>query len=271
MKSRTFKLIIAIVMVLAICLTVISPTRTFGKQNTSMDRALQAQILSTTVQIRLFAPDATAKPVGNVYPYIMSRGLGTLVRDGKDYRILTHNHWSTLKQVDFVKFYDANFGLLLEMSGTAFKNLILQQDAGALVLQAPPELVEKLNASSAAFREPSLDDGLKLSAGDQVLVVHQKPGQEDKVEVIPAVIDRRVTFQGLPAFQLHASDGSALIPGDSGGGLWFNGNLVGDLWAREEVNQNDWSQWSWQDFKPGAKVLESAFAAQITTKWPSPQ
>jgi hypothetical protein len=55
-----------------------------------------------------------------------------------------------------------------------------------------------------------------------------------------------------------------LIPGDSGGGLWFNGYLVGDLWAREEASENDWSQWSWQDFKPGVKVLESAYAAQLT-------
>lgn len=271
MKSRTFKLIAAIMMGLAIYLAVNSPTRTFGQQNITVDQATQAQILNATVQIRLFAPDPSAQPVGNVYPYIMSRGLGSLVRAGKDYRILTHNHWSTLGQVDFVKFYDANFVLLLEMSGADFKSLILQQDAGVLVLQAPPELVEKLGASPDAFRETSLNDGLKLNAGDQVLVVHQKPGQEDKVAVIPAVIDQQVTFRGLPAFQLHASDGSALIPGDSGGGLWFNGNLVGDLWAREEISQNDWSQWSWQDFKPGVKVLESAFAAQITAKWPSLQ
>ena len=75
-----------------------------------------------------------------------------------------------------------------------------------------------------------------------------------------------MTFRGLPAFQLHAADYSALIPGDSGGGLWFNGYLVGDLWAREEVSQNDWSQWNWQDFKPGARVLESAYAAQLMTE-----
>ncbi|MEJ2596694.1 MAG: hypothetical protein P8Z00_00095 [Anaerolineales bacterium] len=271
MKSRTFKLIAAIMMGLTIYLAVNSPTRTFGQQNISVDRATQTQILNATVQIRLFAPDTSAQPVGNVYPYVMSQGLGSLVREGENYRIITHNHWSLLDQVDFVKFYDANFVLLLEMSGTAFKDLILQQDAGTLVLQVPPEIIEKMSAVPGAFGEASLDDGLKLGAGDQVLVVHQKPGQEDKVEVIPAVIDRRMTFQGLPAFQLHASDGSALIPGDSGGGLWFNGYLVGDLWAREEANLNDWSQWNWQDFRPGVKVLENAYAAQFTMKWSSMQ
>ena len=97
-----------------------------------------------------------------------------------------------------------------------------------------------------------------------MLGVHQKPGQEDKVALMLAVIEQRVTFRGLPAFRLHASGGSALIPGDSGGSLWFNGYLVEDLWAREEVSQDDWNQWSWQDFKPGVKVLESAYAAQIT-------
>ena len=97
-----------------------------------------------------------------------------------------------------------------------------------------------------------------------MLGVHQKPGQEYKVALMLAVIEQRVTFRGLPACRLHTSGGPGLIPGDSGGGLWFNGYLVRDLWAREEVSQNDWSQWSWQDFKPGVKVLESAYAAQIT-------
>jgi hypothetical protein len=266
MKGRTFKWIAAMAAGLAIYLAFNSPTRALSKQNISVDQAIQAQILSATIQIRLFAPIASAQPVGNVYPYTMSQGLGTLVRSGDTYHIITHNHWSLLDQVDFVKFYDANFVLLLEMSGAAFKDLILQQDAGVMILQAPPELIEKPGPPTGAFQEASSAEGLKLEAGDQVLVVHQKPGQEDEVAVMPAVIEQRVEFRGLPAFRLHAADGSALIPGDSGGGLWFNGYLVGDLWAREEVSQNDWSRWNWQDFKPGATVVESAYAAQLTMK-----
>ena len=263
MNGRTFKWIVVIAVSLAIYVAFNSPTRALSQQNIFVDRATQAQILSATVQIRFFAPDASAQPVGNVYPYVMSQGLGSLVRVGNEYRLVTHNHWSTLAQLDFVKFYDSNFVLLLEMSGAAFKNLIIQQDAGALILQAPPELVEKMIGAGGSFPEASPAEGLKLGAGDQVLVVHQKPGQEDKVVVEPAVIERRLTFQGLPAFQLHAADGSALIPGDSGGGLWSNGYLVGDLWAREEISQDDWGQWNWQDFKPGTRVLESAYAAQF--------
>ena len=266
MNGRTFKWIIVIAVGLAIYVAFNSPTRALSQQNISVDRATQAQVLSATVQIRMYAPDPSGKPVGNVYPYITSRGLGTLVRSGNEYRLVTHNHWSTLAHLDFVKFYDTNFVMLLQMSGAAFKNLILQQDAGALVLQAPPELVEKMIASASSFPEVSLAEGLKLGTGDQVLVVHQKPGQEDEVVVEPAIIEQRLTFRGLPAFQLHAADGSALIPGDSGGGLWFNGYLVGDLWAREEISQNDWSQWNWQDFKPGTRVLESAYAARLTTE-----
>jgi hypothetical protein len=266
MNGRTFKWIIVIAAGLAIYVAFNSPTRALSQQNISVDRATQAQILNATVQIRLFAPDPSAQPVGNVYPYIMSRGLGTFVRSGSEYRIVTHNHWSTLAHLDFVKFYDSNFVLLLQMSGAAFKSLIIQQDAGALVLQAPPELVEKMTGAGGSFPEASPAEGLKMGAGDQVLVVHQKPGQEDEVVVEPAIIEQRLTFQGLPAFQLHAADGSALIPGDSGGGLWFNGYLVGDLWAREEVSQNDWSQWSWQDLKPSIRVLESAYAAELMTE-----
>jgi hypothetical protein len=264
MKGRAFKLIVAIIIGLVILSVFSAPTKALSKPNFSVDRAMQARILSATVQIRLFTPIASAKPVGNRYPYLMSQGLGSLVRAGNGYRIITHNHWSTLEQVEFVKIYDANFMLLLEMNGAAFRDLILQQDAGALVLQAPSELVKKLRTPPGSFLEASSNDELKLSAGDQVLMVHQKPGQEDKVAVMPAVIEQRVTFRGQPAFQLRALDGSPLIPGDSGGGLWYNGYLVGDLWAREEVSQNDWSQWNWQDFKPGVKVLESAFAARFT-------
>jgi hypothetical protein len=266
MNGRTFKWIAALAIGLAIYAALNSPTSALSQQNISVDRTMQNQILNATVQIRLFAPDASAQPVGNVYPYTMSQGLGTLVRFGNEYQVVTHNHWSTLAQLDFVKFYDTNFVLLLEMSGAAFKNLILQQDAGALILQAPPELVEKMIDSASSLPEPNPAESLKLGAGDQVLVVHQKPGQEDEIAVEPAVIERRSTFQGLPAFQLRAADGSALIPGDSGGGLWSNGYLVGDLWAREEINQEDWSQWNWQDFTPGTRVLESAYAAQLTMK-----
>jgi hypothetical protein len=266
MKGRTFKWIAIMAAGLAIYLAFHSPTSALSKQNISVDRATQARILSATVQIRLFAPDASAKPVGNVYPYVMSQGLGTLVRSGDTYHIITHNHWSVLEQVDFVKFYDASFKLLLEISGAAFKDLILQQDAGAMILQTPPELMNKLGPPTGAFQEANLAEGLKLEAGDQVLVVHQKPGQEDEVAVLPAVIEKRVNFRGLPAFRLHAADGSALIPGDSGGGVWYDGHLVGDLWAREEASQNDWSQWNWQDLKPGVKALESAYAAQLTLK-----
>jgi hypothetical protein len=266
MNGRTFKWIAALATGLVIYVALNSPTSALSQQNISVDRATQDQILNATVQIRLFAPDASAQLVGNVYPYIMSQGLGTLVRSGDKHYIITHNHWSTLAKLDFVKFYDSNFELLLEMSGAAFKNLILRQDAGALVLQAPPELVGKMIASAGDFPEASPMGGLKLGAGDQVLVAHQKPGQEDEVAVEPAVIEQRLTFQGLPAFQLRTADGSALIPGDSGGGLWSNGYLVGDLWAREETSQDDWSQWNWPDFKPGVRVLESAFAAQIMQK-----
>ena len=264
MKGRAFKLIVAMIIGLVILLVFSAPTKAFSKQNLSVDRAMQAQILNATVQIRLFTPITSAKPVGNRYPYLMSQGLGSLVRAGNGYLIITHNHWSALEQVEFVKIYDAKFALLLEMSGAAIENLILRQDAGVLVLQAPPELVEKLSASPGSFLEASPKDGLKLSAGDQVLVVHQKPGQEDKVAVMPAVIEQRMTFRGQPAFQLRALDGSPLIPGDSGGGLWYKGYLVGDLWAREEVSQNDWSQLNWQDFKPGVKTVESAYAARFT-------
>lgn len=266
MNGRTFKWIAAMAAGLAVYLAFNSPTSALSKQNISVDRAAQAQILSATVQIRLFAPITSAQPVGNVYPYTMSQGLGSLVRTGNQYRIITHNHWSTLAQLDFVKFYDANFALLLEMSGAAFKGLILQQDAGILVLQAPSELIEKLSISADAFQEASLEEGRKLEAGDQVLVVHQKPGREDEVAVMPAVVERRLTFHGLPVFQLQAADGSALIPGDSGGGVWYDGRLVGDLWAREEASQNDWSRWNWQDLKPGVIMLESAYAAQLTMK-----
>jgi hypothetical protein len=106
MNGRTFKWIATMAIGLAIYLASNSPTRALSRQNISVDRASQAQILNATVQIRLFAPQSSAQPVGNVYPYIMSQGLGSLVQAGNEYRVVTHNHWSTLARLDFVKFYD---------------------------------------------------------------------------------------------------------------------------------------------------------------------
>jgi hypothetical protein len=38
-------------------------------------------------------------------------------------------------------------------------------------------------------------------------------------------------YKGLPVFKLRSLSGQPLKQGDSGGGVWFRGQLVGNTWA----------------------------------------
>jgi hypothetical protein len=43
------------------------------------------------------------------------------------------------------------------------------------------------------------------------------------------------TFRGIPVIWLVTLDGLPIVKGDSGGGVWFDGRLVANLWASPYV------------------------------------
>lgn len=172
------------------------------------------RILQYTVQI-LVIPD------GGKYG---ERGMGTVFTSHGETLVLTHNHWHMLNASTTVQFRDAHNNLLVEINGKAFWGLVTHRDAGSLVLRAPAGL---------KMVPVSLDGLPVVQADDRLLVVHQDPQDPDRAVVMAAQV-QSVDEQGIPVYKITAPNGDIIVKGDSGGGVWRSGQLVGNLWAYYE-------------------------------------
>jgi len=230
MNARVSKWVVVIPVFLAAILPVRQKVLASKVQGKNINPVIEAQILHASVQIRMFAPTE----VGG--QFVMSQGLATLVINNREMLIVTHNHWGEImKNAEFVRFYDASDLQLVEMNGEAFKQLILEQDAGTLLIKAPKELKTR----KQMLRLTSLGSVNQVREGDRVLLVHQAHGESDKLALMEAVVEGITTYKMRPAFRLYTLDGQPIIPGDSGGGVWLNGQLVGNIWGRETVQPRE--------------------------------
>jgi len=195
---------------------------------TPIDPMVEEYILRTTVQIRLFAPLPATQPdcgqAGCGDPcYVMAQGFGTMVLWEGATVIVTHNHWGDmLKDAQYVHILDAYGNLLLKLWMNEFASLIRYSDPGTLVLDAPAGL-------SLASADLGIDQS--VAAGDIVTVVRQDPADSDRVDLLQARVLSFKQYHGLPVFKLAILGEGSLVPGDSGGGIWFHGELVGNTWA----------------------------------------
>lgn len=53
------------------------------------------------------------------------------------------------------------------------------------------------------------------------------------VEVVAATVTAVTEREGVPACLVQTADGTPVVPGDSGGGVWFEGQLAGNLWRNQ--------------------------------------
>jgi hypothetical protein len=180
-------------------------------------------ILGATVQIVLIAqPDGTLHAAAE-------RGLGTLALNPGGALLITHDHWGgLLDSAPMVQVRDTEDALLLELSGREFRNAILYRDGGTMVLRAPAGL---LPSGQLAGRAASLGDRQEVQPGDTVHLVHQLAGKEHQIGVMDAVIESVSGKDQRPVYTLRSLDGTAIIPGDSGGGIWVEGELLGNMWT----------------------------------------
>lgn len=81
------------------------------------------------------------------------------------------------------------------------------------------------------FNPGKLGDGEDVQPGDLVLVSYRRPGDRSKIDLLAAEVMAITSYKGLPVFKLRSLDGQAIQNGDSGGGIWLNGKLVGNMWA----------------------------------------
>ena len=50
--------------------------------------------------------------------------------------------------------------------------------------------------------------------------------------------------ENRPVFILRSLDGQPIVQGDSGGGVWWNGRLIGNTWATEMITGWRLGHWS---------------------------
>lgn len=166
-------------------------------------------------------------------------GIGTLVSVQGETLLISHDHWSLFTSntaPDLVIFRNSNGSMLLEMEGADLLPLIIFHDSGTFILRAPLELTTQVSVTS------NMGSFKTLNPGDIVHVVHHSSDQENQISILAAEIIDHEIFNGVPMLSLRSLNGQSIEPGDSGGGIWVDGYLVGNLWMTVREAKQYWWQ-----------------------------
>lgn len=237
-----------LVSILALFLVIIGLSVTLLSWS-STGAALDEQILASTIQIEL---QGKGRIEAGKKEFYTSRGLATLVQYGDHQFLMTHNHWSiSTEELKSVVLRNAAGELLMELDGSTFLSLVRYHDAGTMLLAAPPQLPGVIPAP--------LGDGAVLTAGDDLMLATHDADQGNIVNISTAEV-KLVETTGFPRQLRLQGQKTAVARGDSGGGVWYEGKLVGNLWAIIETWDN--SPWSWfvdtDEPRPTGTVLVAA-------------
>ena len=274
LKKLSYKVLMAMIVLITLlgvipqqmASTAVEPTNNF-------DPAIEALISQATLQITIIPADGSGAAPGET---VAEQGLGTLVSLSEDVMILTHNHWHFIKNPLKARFHNTRGELLLEIDGRAFQDLIRFRDAGTLVLAAPVELRPDNLAVLAARAQIKaeqitatavLGQVQKMEVGAQVLVSHQSSQDPNRVSLLTAVVEQLISEDGLPALKLRSLDGEVIVQGDSGGGIWLGGQLVGNMWKYEYLP--DWRILTFGLLQPGIRFTDISYAALLPVEYQS--
>jgi hypothetical protein len=217
-------------------------------QSSALNAVTEQRILRATVQITLVCEEIQETAIGSTSEVrgqvsrttnsTIADGIGTLVSYEGEILLVTHNHWPQMvdsAKPDRVRFHDAQGEPLLEIDGAVFYYNILYRDGGTLVMRAPEALVNEL--------EPVVEvsDHQSVVPGQIVHVVRHQPGSEKKVGLLTARVTAVDEDRFHSVMTLQSMNGQSIEPGDSGGGVWVNGTLVGNMWMtiRQERFHSD--------------------------------
>jgi hypothetical protein len=179
----------------------------------SISPELEKNILAATIQFQVFNAEAN----------YFEQGLATLVKAQGQTILVSHNHWGFLSSCSKVVILDAESQDIQTLDCRAFKSLILFSSLGTLVLQAP----EGLGGTPAELG--SMED---IQPGKPVLIAHQNFQESSSLEVTTGQIQTADdSFHQNRVMRLDLLADGKVRKGDSGGGIWVGGKLVGNLWA----------------------------------------
>lgn len=155
-------------------------------------------------------------------------GLGTIIGNG--FSVLTHDHWKKWRQADYIRFIDYQ-GTITKVSRKQLDALKRHLGNETLLLVLPP--------GSLPLGAPALlGNPDNLSPGDRVELVYQHESQraEEGMYVLPTEVHHihRYDFgeiEGPIEVAELLDTGWTINQGDSGGGLFRGGALVGNTYA----------------------------------------
>jgi len=204
-------------------------------QTYEIDPAARQQILDATVQITLYAPilDETGQPKltevngQHQMQYTVGDGLGTLINRNGQVVIVTHDHWTLVERMTKATIADVRGEVLLTVTAVQFQQMIQYRDGGTMILA----LENSLPGTAITNAAETINE-----ADDVLLLAYRQPGTM-QVDVVPMMIDEMKLYHGRQSFYLRSLHNEAVVGGNSGGGLFVNGELVGNMWITLVVQE----------------------------------
>jgi hypothetical protein len=234
-----------------------------------LDASTTQRILDATIQIYMISEVEGSHEQGNEVHMVKS--LGSLIYlEGENF-ILTHDHWWFIEDVKTILFYDSGGEFLMEISAGEFLHKIQYRDAGTMLVTAPEKLFlgdHRITAKKSLEAEPAqlpiparLDCVNEVREGQIVYSARQSPVNTNQVSLLASRVQSILIVEGIQVFILKSLNGESIIRGDSGGGIWQDGCLVGNTWrTSSKVN---WLTRILQPAEPAEIYLDRSTAAQI--------
>jgi hypothetical protein len=200
-----------------------------------IDPAARQNILDATVQITLFAPvlDEIGQPEltevngEHKMQYLIGEGLGTLVNKDGNLVIVTHDHWTLVEHMTIATFANVQGEVLLTVTAVQFQQMIQYQDGGTMILALEERLLGTAVSSST---------NQTIERNNVLLLAYRQP-TTGQVDVVPVMIDEMKLFQERPSYYLRSLHNEVVVGGNSGGGLFVDGELVGNMWIALVVQE----------------------------------
>jgi len=178
-------------------------------------------IRTATVLITMQSPNPDQTIENSTF---LAYGVGSLIEYQGEILLVTHNHWENLDTATIIKFYNADNSQISVIIKNHFVEAIVYADPGTLVIRPPQAVIDQL-------APVSVQSIPQVEVGETVEVVYRESPAREKAAIKQAVVEEIAIYNDEPVYKLRSLDGQTIQPGDSGGGIWYKGCLIGNNWT----------------------------------------
>jgi hypothetical protein len=165
---------------------------------------------------------------------VIKYGLGSHMQLNSEVVIVTHNHWeAALTYQSRVRILTGDHRLLTTLNGQQFVEATLLEDPGTRIFLAPGEITKDLTPLPVDLN--TTQQAGQIKPGTMVRAIHCLNDEQRSMVITTLVVEAITSNDGTPAIRLRNLDKQFIRPGDSGGGIWADGRLVGNMWTAEKI------------------------------------